>query len=116
MDTTQLLLTIVLSLTGLLVVIVGVHLIFVLRDIRKTLKKANKLLDEFHVKPHELIKMINEAKLSSEFKAQKVDAPLNEPTHLRDMYHTNAPLENVLEKMKDVTQEKKQTKRFFIKK
>ncbi len=46
-DTTQLLLTIVLTLTTLLLIIIGVQLIFVLRDLRTTLKKVNSIIDGF---------------------------------------------------------------------
>ncbi|NTU46177.1 hypothetical protein HGA88_00975 [Candidatus Roizmanbacteria bacterium] len=47
MDTTQLLLTIVLSLTTILLVIVGVQLIFVLRELKTTLHNVNKIIEGF---------------------------------------------------------------------
>lgn len=47
MDTTQLLLTIILSLTTFLLIVVGVQLIFVLRELRKTLKNINKIVNSF---------------------------------------------------------------------
>lgn len=47
MDTTQLLLTIVLSLSTILLVFIGVQLIFVLRDLRKTLNNVNKIIEGF---------------------------------------------------------------------
>ena len=46
-DTTQLLLTIVLTLTTLLLIFVGVQLIFVLREFRATLKRVNTIIDGF---------------------------------------------------------------------
>lgn len=47
MDTTQLLLTIILSLTTLLLIVVGIQLIFVLREVRKTLMNINKIVNGF---------------------------------------------------------------------
>lgn len=47
MDTTQLLLTVVLSVTTLLLIFVGVQLIFVLREIRWILQKANNIVSGF---------------------------------------------------------------------
>lgn len=46
MDTTQLLLTVVLTVTTILLVVVGIQLIFILRDVRSLLKKANTIVDE----------------------------------------------------------------------
>lgn len=46
-DTTQLLLTIVLTLTTFLLIFVGVQLIFVLRELRTTLRKVNTIIDSF---------------------------------------------------------------------
>lgn len=47
MDTTQLLLTVVLTVTTILLVIVGVQLIFVLRELRIILKKVNGIIEAF---------------------------------------------------------------------
>ena len=47
MDTTQLLLTIVLSLSTLLLIAIGIQLIFVLKEIRKTLNNVNKIIEGF---------------------------------------------------------------------
>ena len=47
MDTTQLLLIVVLSITTILLIIIGVQLIFVLKEVRKTLKKINDIVDGF---------------------------------------------------------------------
>lgn len=47
MDTTQLLLTVVLSVTTILLIVVGLQLIFVLRDLRKTIKKVNTIIESF---------------------------------------------------------------------
>jgi hypothetical protein len=44
MDTTQLLLTVVLSVTTILLVIVGIQLIFVLKELRITIKKVNGII------------------------------------------------------------------------
>lgn len=47
MDTTQLLLTIVLSLSTLLLVIIGIQLIFVLKEVKKTINSINKIIAGF---------------------------------------------------------------------
>ncbi len=47
MDTTQLLLTVVLSVSTILLIIIGIQLIFVLREIRFTLKRVNFIVDGF---------------------------------------------------------------------
>jgi hypothetical protein len=47
MDTTQLLLTIVLSLTTILLIIVGIQVIFILRELRKSLQRFNRVIDGF---------------------------------------------------------------------
>lgn len=47
MDTTQLLLTVVLTVTTILLVVVGIQLIFVLKELRKTLKKVNAIIEGF---------------------------------------------------------------------
>jgi len=46
METTQLLLTIVLTITTILLIVIGIQLIFILKDIRKLLKKVNNIVDE----------------------------------------------------------------------
>lgn len=47
MDTTQLLLTVVLSVTTILLILVGVQLIFVLREFHFVLKRANNVVAGF---------------------------------------------------------------------
>ncbi|OGK14546.1 hypothetical protein A3C98_02100 [Candidatus Roizmanbacteria bacterium RIFCSPHIGHO2_02_FULL_37_15] len=47
MDSTQLLLTVVLSVTTVLLILVGIQLIFVLKELRKTLKKVNGIFENF---------------------------------------------------------------------
>lgn len=47
MDTTQLLLTIVLSLTTILLVVIGLQLFFVLRETQRMLKHVNKVVTSF---------------------------------------------------------------------
>ncbi|MEN9327202.1 MAG: hypothetical protein RI947_10 [Candidatus Parcubacteria bacterium] len=47
MDTTQLLLTIILSLTTFLLIVVGVQLIFVLRELRKTIIAVRRIIGSF---------------------------------------------------------------------
>lgn len=47
MDTTQLLLTIVLTISTIFSVIIGIQLIFILKELRKTLKNINKIVDGF---------------------------------------------------------------------
>lgn len=46
MDTTQLLLTIILTITTVLSVVIGLQLIFVLREIRLTVKKIGTFVEE----------------------------------------------------------------------
>lgn len=47
MDTTQLLLIIVLSVSCILLSIVGIQLIFILREVRQTVKRINRIVDSF---------------------------------------------------------------------
>jgi hypothetical protein len=47
MDTTQLLLIIVLAISCVLLVVVGIQVIFVLRELRSTLKRVNNVVDGF---------------------------------------------------------------------
>ncbi len=47
MDATQLLLTLVLTITAVLFVIIGVQLIFLLKELRKTLKGINTIIQGF---------------------------------------------------------------------
>ncbi|MDO8497823.1 MAG: hypothetical protein Q7S61_04740 [bacterium] len=47
MDTTQLLLTIVLTVSTVLLVIIGIQLIFILKELRQTLRHVNKIIDGF---------------------------------------------------------------------
>jgi len=47
METTQLLLTVILILTTILLVIIGLQLIFILIDLRKILKKINQIIESF---------------------------------------------------------------------
>lgn len=47
MDSTQFLLTVVLSITTILLVVVGIQLVFVLKELRKALKKVNGIIENF---------------------------------------------------------------------
>ncbi|OGK09252.1 hypothetical protein A2767_06945 [Candidatus Roizmanbacteria bacterium RIFCSPHIGHO2_01_FULL_35_10] len=47
MDSTQLLLTVVLTVTTILLVVIGIQLVFVLKELRKTLKKVNDIIENF---------------------------------------------------------------------
>jgi len=47
MDTTQFLLTIILSLSTILLLIIGLQLFFLLIELRKILKKINQVIDSF---------------------------------------------------------------------
>ncbi|MBI3619568.1 hypothetical protein HY214_00245 [Candidatus Roizmanbacteria bacterium] len=47
MDSTQLLLTVVLTVTMILLILVGWQLIFLLRETRRTLTKVNRIIDAF---------------------------------------------------------------------
>lgn len=47
MDTTQLLLIIVLAISCVLLTIVGIQVIFVLRELKATLKRVNNVVDGF---------------------------------------------------------------------
>lgn len=50
MDSSQFLLTISITVTTVLVLVIGVQLIFVLRDLRKTLKKTDIFIDDLEKK------------------------------------------------------------------
>lgn len=45
MDTTQLLLSVVLTVTTILLIVVGIQLIFILKDLRLLLKKVNGIVE-----------------------------------------------------------------------
>lgn len=47
MDTTQLLLTVVLTVTTILLVVVGIQFIFVLRELHTIVKKVNGIIEGF---------------------------------------------------------------------
>ncbi len=47
MDTTQLLLTVVLTISTILLVVVGIQLFFVLRELRIALRKINGIVESF---------------------------------------------------------------------
>jgi hypothetical protein len=47
MDTTQLLLTVVLTVTTILLIVIGIQLIFVLKELRRALIKVNGIIDAF---------------------------------------------------------------------
>lgn len=47
MDTTQLLLIIVLSISCILLTIIGIQVVFVLKDLKNTLKRINTIVDGF---------------------------------------------------------------------
>lgn len=47
MDTTQLLLTVTLTITTIFLVIIGIQLIFLLREARKTMRKMNSIIEGF---------------------------------------------------------------------
>ena len=47
MDTTQLLLTVTLTITTILLIVVGIQLVFVLKELRKTLVKVNTIITGF---------------------------------------------------------------------
>jgi len=46
MDTTQLLLSVVLTVTTIFLIIVGIQLVFILKDLRQLLKKVNNIVKE----------------------------------------------------------------------
>lgn len=47
MDSTQLLLTVILTVSTFFMIVIGIQLIFVLKELRQTLKKANNIVDGF---------------------------------------------------------------------
>lgn len=47
MDTTQILLAITLSVTTLFLIIVGIQVVFLLRELRETVRKANTIVESF---------------------------------------------------------------------
>jgi len=46
MDTTQLLLTVVVTVLTILLSIIGVQVVFILAEFRKTIEKMNKIIDD----------------------------------------------------------------------
>ncbi len=46
MDTTQLLLTVVVTVLTALLAIIGVQVVFILAEMRKTIEKINKIIDD----------------------------------------------------------------------
>lgn len=46
MDTTQLLLTVVVTVLTILLSIIGVQVVFILAELRKTIEKMNKIIDD----------------------------------------------------------------------
>lgn len=46
MDTAQILLLVVIVILSIVLIILGVQIFFILRDFQKTVKKANKVLDD----------------------------------------------------------------------
>lgn len=47
MDTTQILLAITLSVTTLFLIIVGIQVVFLLRELREGIRKANTIVESF---------------------------------------------------------------------
>lgn len=47
MDTTQILLTVTLSVTTIFLIIVGIQVVLLLRELRETLKKTNNIIEGF---------------------------------------------------------------------
>lgn len=47
MDTTQLLLTVTLTITTFFLIVIGIQLIFVLKELRKILSKTNQVIEGF---------------------------------------------------------------------
>ena len=47
MDTTQILLAVTLSVTTLFLIIVGIQVVFLLRELRETVRKANTIVESF---------------------------------------------------------------------
>ncbi len=46
MDTTQVLLTIVVTALTILLVVIGIQVVFIMQEFRKTIEKINKMLDD----------------------------------------------------------------------
>lgn len=47
METTQILFTIALTITTIFLVVIGIQLIFILNELRRSLRKVNKIIDNF---------------------------------------------------------------------
>ncbi|MBI5127432.1 hypothetical protein HZA76_03165 [Candidatus Roizmanbacteria bacterium] len=95
MDTTQFLLTIILTATTVLMVVVGLQLIFVLREVRKTVKKIGVFVDE--------IEQIESKKETSDHKKQTVNKK-------------RLALHSILDKIKFLSPTlSSKSKRFFVK-
>lgn len=48
LDTTQILLLILITILGATLVLVGIQFYFILRELKKGLEQVNRILDEFH--------------------------------------------------------------------
>ncbi|MCL4364328.1 hypothetical protein M1328_03755 [Patescibacteria group bacterium] len=95
MDTTQLLLTVVLSVTTVLMIVVGLQLTFVLKELRKTIRKIGVFVDE-----------IEEVESNKEASSQKK----------QQVHHKKMALHSILDKIRVLSPNLSlKTKRFFIK-
>jgi hypothetical protein len=124
MEPTQLLLTIVVSVSTLLLIFVGIQCIFVLMEFKKTLYKVNKILTGFESLGTGLDNKVNE--LMSFFHGLKTVAKVADiVTHHSSeessaMVEEESPqkmntLEGIIDKMKHMAKEEKQVKKFFVK-
>ncbi len=61
MDPTQILLIIVISVLTVLLVIIGIQVVYILQEIRKSLQKMNKMMDDATVVTAGISKTVNGA-------------------------------------------------------
>jgi len=60
-DSVQILLTVVVTTLTVLLVIIGVQVFLILKEVKKTLSRANKILDDIEVLTNSVSKPIEEA-------------------------------------------------------
>ena len=61
MDTTQILLMVVISVLTIMMVVIGIQVVFILQEVRKSLAKTNKMLDDAGSVSGNISKTVSEA-------------------------------------------------------
>jgi uncharacterized protein YoxC len=60
-DSAQILLTVVVTALTVLLVIIGIQVFFILKEVQKTLSRVNKILDDVEVLAESVLKPVREA-------------------------------------------------------